>query len=194
MIHDEQTFIDMIRSPTSLKTRLLGGGGGGGGQSTASSFLRRKTSSTQQQQPKWYTKGFLLLKKNEINKFFLWLVNNLDNIRSIIETKAGKTYKKFAKIIPSAASLSSTRYKTEVPIARSIELLQLKWKQIRIAAKNYILQKNKKNISSSSSMSSSSMSRMTGRSSSVVFTATQTLLILTKNIIDVQHRECVVLQ
>ena len=103
-------------------------------------------------------------------------------------------WKKFAKIIPSSASLSSTRYKTEVPIARSIELLQLKLKQIRIAAKNYILQKNKKNISSSSSMSSSSMSRMTGRSSSVVFTATQTLLILTKNIIDVQHRECVVLQ
>ena len=117
MVHDEQTFIDMIRSPTSFKTRLLGGGGGGGGGQLASSFLRRKGSSTPPQQPKWYKEGFLLLKMNNINKFFLWLANELDNVRAIIETRAGKTYKKFARLIPSA-SLSSTN-KTEVPIART---------------------------------------------------------------------------
>jgi hypothetical protein len=71
----------------------------------------------------------------------------------------------------------------------SIELLQLKWKQTRIVAKQNVIGKQR----TSSSMSSSSMSRMTGRSSSVVFTATRTLLILTKNIINVQHRKFVVL-
>jgi hypothetical protein len=180
LIHDETIFNETITLSTSLRTRLFGESP----RATSSSLPSPSNSrgKTKRQGSKWCIEGFSLL-KTDMNRFSLWLVNELENVRTTVEAKAGKTFKKIVKMVPSTA-LSSKSGKTEVPVARSIELQQLQWKQSRALSKKY-----RATSTSSSATTSNHSNRSVSQAKSSHILTSQQLIANAKNEIIVSHRD-----